>query len=200
MGSREPLYSSPLKELRTEKHLKQVDVSGIIQCTLKTYRSWEKGYVYPEGQSLIKLSKLFEVSADYILGLNPCRHVGNKEIREATGLTENCIEVLRFINSPPKGMSAEVRGFNQKTLIMVNLLLQAERDKLFIGPFGPDDNNLRNVFTEMYDYVFADEAKIEYLGSNDGTIPRYYNNRDLLKEMRITQIRKLLDACPKEER
>lgn len=200
MGSREPLYSSPLRELRTEKHLRQEDVSGKIQCTLKTYRSWEKGYVYPEGQSLIKLSKLFEVSADYILGLDQCRHVGNKEIREATGLTEDSIEVLRFVNSPPKEMSDNVVGFNRKTLIMLNLLLQEERKKLFLGPFGPDDINLRNVFTEMYDYIFADEAKIGYLGSNDDTIPRYYNNRDLLKEMRITQIRKLLDACPKEER
>jgi hypothetical protein len=45
-----------------------------------------------------KLSDIYNVSTDYILGKSDCLSVENEEIHKLTGLNNNAIETLKFMN------------------------------------------------------------------------------------------------------
>ncbi len=58
-----------IKELRTESHLKQSDLAEQLNTTQDTISLWELDKSTPDAENIIKLAKLFKVSADYLLGI-----------------------------------------------------------------------------------------------------------------------------------
>ena len=58
-----------LKSLRKEKGVSQKDVAKAIGVTMSAYSNYEQGIREPSFAILIELCKYFEVSADYLLGL-----------------------------------------------------------------------------------------------------------------------------------
>lgn len=58
-----------LKELRKEKGLTQTQLAQILCTTQDSISLWELGKSYPDVLMLIKMSKYFGVSCDYLLGL-----------------------------------------------------------------------------------------------------------------------------------
>ena len=56
-----------LKELRMENGYTQQDVAKAIMCATRTYAHYENGERWMGQDTLINLSKLFNVSTDYIL-------------------------------------------------------------------------------------------------------------------------------------
>ncbi len=58
-----------IKELRTESHLTQSDLAGQLNTTQDTISLWELDKSTPDAENIIKLAKLFKVSADYLLGI-----------------------------------------------------------------------------------------------------------------------------------
>ena len=63
-----------LEKLREERGYTKQRLSELMG--MKTYTSitaWENGTNFPRGRELIKLAKLYNVSADYILGLSNSR-------------------------------------------------------------------------------------------------------------------------------
>lgn len=63
------IFSKRLRELRTEKQLSQKKLAEIIQTNNSSVCDWECGRSEPSIEVIIKLCKLFSVSADYLLGL-----------------------------------------------------------------------------------------------------------------------------------
>lgn len=63
-----------IKQLREERNMSQVRLSIELGVSQETISAYEKGKHYPSTQSLIKLSDIFGVSCDYILGLSEERH------------------------------------------------------------------------------------------------------------------------------
>ena len=57
-----------LKELRTQRHMLQKDVAQKLGIDRTTYAKYESGASEPNHETLLKLSELFDVSADYLLG------------------------------------------------------------------------------------------------------------------------------------
>lgn len=57
-----------LKELREEKGYTQSKVAELIGVQRYTYAKWEQGRVEPSICDLIKLSSVFNVSIDYMVG------------------------------------------------------------------------------------------------------------------------------------
>lgn len=47
----------------------QKDVYTILKVSPNCYASWEQGRTQPDVESLKKLCRIYEVSADYLLGL-----------------------------------------------------------------------------------------------------------------------------------
>ena len=58
-----------LKLLRKQKGVSQKIVAEAIGVTLSAYSNYEQGIREPSNQILINICKYFDVSADYLLGL-----------------------------------------------------------------------------------------------------------------------------------
>lgn len=57
-----------LLELRNEKNWSQREIAKKLFISQGTYNNWENGKTEPSIEQLISLSKLFDVSIDYIVG------------------------------------------------------------------------------------------------------------------------------------
>lgn len=62
-------------ELRTDNDLKQREIAEILNCSQRVYSNYERGDLDIPTEILIKLSKHYNVSVDYILEITD-----NKEI------------------------------------------------------------------------------------------------------------------------
>ena len=62
-------FNERLKEIRRDSGLIQKDVYTRLQVSPNCYASWEQGRTQPDIESIKKLCRIFDVSADYLLGL-----------------------------------------------------------------------------------------------------------------------------------
>lgn len=63
-------FSERLKELRSEKNIGQIELATKIEVSRGIISLWENGLREPTLSSLIRISKFFNVSLDYLVGLN----------------------------------------------------------------------------------------------------------------------------------
>lgn len=61
--------SKRIYELRKENGLSQQALAKKINVTQKSIDFWEKGINEPKASYIISLAKFFQVSSDYLLGL-----------------------------------------------------------------------------------------------------------------------------------
>lgn len=57
-----------IRELREEKGWSQKDLAEKIKSTNKNIWAYENGIAYPNIDTLIRMSKVFQVSVDFIIG------------------------------------------------------------------------------------------------------------------------------------
>ena len=81
-------FGDKLKSLRTEKHLTQQQVADRIGVSKSMISTYELSARQPSYEILIKLSALFNVSTDYLLGIEKSRVIN------IVGLTDRQIELL----------------------------------------------------------------------------------------------------------
>ena len=62
-----------LKELRVSRHISQKELAERLGVSQQTVASWEVGRTEPSNIFLSSLSKVFNVSADYLLGNDQSR-------------------------------------------------------------------------------------------------------------------------------
>ena len=77
-----------LKSLRLEKNLTQKQIADRIGLAISAVSSYESGSRYPSYDVLVKLSRIFHVSTDYLLGITDTRNV------DVTGLNDDEIELV----------------------------------------------------------------------------------------------------------
>ncbi len=65
----EIMFNKKIRELRLEKGLKQSDIAQYIKVTPATVTRWESNTQEPDYRTLALLAKFFEVTTDYLLGL-----------------------------------------------------------------------------------------------------------------------------------
>ena len=63
-------YYDILRELREDRDLKQAQIAAILGTTQQVYSRYEKGINEMPIRHLRTLCKYYQVSADYVLGLN----------------------------------------------------------------------------------------------------------------------------------
>lgn len=65
-----------LRDLREDHDMKQKDLAAYLKCSQQVYSNYELGQRDVPTDILIRLSQLYHVSVDYILGLtdNPKRN------------------------------------------------------------------------------------------------------------------------------
>lgn len=63
------MYFKRLKDLREDKDLKQEDIASILKIKQEQYSRYERGVRTIPIEHLITLSKFYNVSIDYIVGI-----------------------------------------------------------------------------------------------------------------------------------
>ena len=80
-----------IKLLRKEKHYTQIRLSIELEVSQEAISAYEKGKYYPSVETLLKLSKIFNASIDYILGLSEVR---NPQLSERLSFYERQLFLL----------------------------------------------------------------------------------------------------------
>ncbi|MDE5667439.1 MAG: helix-turn-helix domain-containing protein [Clostridia bacterium] len=62
-------FNEILREVRRESGMTQKDVYTALQVSPNCYASWEQGRTQPDIENIKKLCAIFEISADYLLGI-----------------------------------------------------------------------------------------------------------------------------------
>lgn len=63
------MYGQRIKEIRQEKGLTQSQLAEMLSTTQSTIGKYEREEIQLAVDTIIKICKVFEVSADYLLGL-----------------------------------------------------------------------------------------------------------------------------------
>ncbi|MBQ8684836.1 MAG: helix-turn-helix transcriptional regulator [Clostridia bacterium] len=63
------MYGQRIRELRLERNLTQSELAKMLNTTQKSISKYETEFLDVSTQQIIALCKIFEVSADYLLGL-----------------------------------------------------------------------------------------------------------------------------------
>lgn len=58
-----------IRDLREDRDLKQREVAAFLNCSQQVYSNYKLGQRDVPSETLIRLSRLYNVSVDYILGL-----------------------------------------------------------------------------------------------------------------------------------
>lgn len=64
-----------INELRIAFGWNQVQLAEKLNISKQTVSNWENENIQPSIEMLIRLSKLFHTSTDYLLGLNECKAI-----------------------------------------------------------------------------------------------------------------------------
>ena len=80
-----------IKQLRTEKGMRQTELAKILKIGQATMSNWETGRSEPDYDALIEMSEIFGTSIDYILG--------NSDIKKAPSYEDAGLSTRVF---PPK--------------------------------------------------------------------------------------------------
>lgn len=85
-----------LQQLRIENKLTQGHVASRVGVAISAISSYESGTRYPSYSVLIKLSSLFHVSTDYLLGLEKNRSIDASGLDDdETSMIAQLVEKLR---------------------------------------------------------------------------------------------------------
>lgn len=95
-----------LRELRESKNMTQAQVARRLNLSKTTISGYENNIKTPSLDVLVKLSILYGVSADYILGLE------NRKLLLIDGLTMNQEEIIKILLK-------EFRDMNKKSVTAV---------------------------------------------------------------------------------
>ena len=91
------MFSERLAEVRKANKLSQTEVATKLNVTKQSVANWENGNVMPSIDMLIKISTVFNVSSDFLLGLN------NRKFIDVTNLTlEETAHIQSIINDLKK--------------------------------------------------------------------------------------------------
>ncbi len=85
------MFKDRFKELRTSYKYTQNEIADIFDVSVQAVYNWEKGIFMPTIDSLIKLSEFFNVSTDYLLGID------NKKYLDVSGLSTRQVAHLQQI-------------------------------------------------------------------------------------------------------
>ena len=64
------MLAKRLRELREENNFTQQEIASKIGLTKGAYGCYERGVSVPDALTLLQLSKIFDVTTDYLLGLS----------------------------------------------------------------------------------------------------------------------------------
>ena len=87
------MFDERIRELRHSLGINQVEFGKRLNVTKQCISNWENNNIIPSIDMLIRISKTFSVSADYLLGLE------NQQTLDVSGLSaEQILHLQALIN------------------------------------------------------------------------------------------------------
>ena len=87
--------SERIKELREKQNLTQSSLAKKLNITRSAVNAWEMGVSIPNVEKLVELSSLFNVSVDYLLGVNSSFTINISNLpEEEKKLVLNLVNIL----------------------------------------------------------------------------------------------------------
>ncbi|BFL68887.1 TPA: helix-turn-helix transcriptional regulator [Staphylococcus aureus] len=77
------------KELRLEKRLTQEEIAKKLNISIQSIHKWEQNKCLPDTFNIIKICEFYNISSDYLLGLNNNKDDYHKIIRRFLELLES---------------------------------------------------------------------------------------------------------------
>ena len=90
-----------IKELRIRRGLTQVELAGMLGVSKSVISSYENGVHLPPYDILVRISNLFGVSCDYLIGTDKAQFISTE------GLTKTQIEALQSITNELRRMNGQ---------------------------------------------------------------------------------------------
>ncbi len=85
------MFGNRISQLRIAHNWTQVQLAQMLNVSKQTVSNWENNNILPSVEMLIKLSKIFSTSTDYLLSLDERNYI------EVTGLTDIQIAHIKQI-------------------------------------------------------------------------------------------------------
>ncbi len=111
-----------LKTLRSELKLTQEDIAKKVGLTKSAYGYYEQGKTIPDAQMIAKLSEIFNVTSDYLLGISNAKSNNIINKKDDTKTDERILNIINKI----KNMDEKSK---EKAIKMLDLLLEEDEDK-----------------------------------------------------------------------
>lgn len=83
------MLNKRIRFLRQTRNLSQVELANLLGVTKQSVSNWENDNIQPSIEMLVKLSEVFSVSTDYMLGIE------DKEYLDVSDLPKNVIAHIR---------------------------------------------------------------------------------------------------------
>lgn len=83
-----------LRNLRTDKDLRQIDVAQQTGIDQKTLSNYETGKTLPDADSLIKLADFYGVSIDYLVGRTDINIFTNQNVKSELNKIKKIIDAI----------------------------------------------------------------------------------------------------------
>lgn len=85
------MLNEQIRELRNIRGISQIQLANKLGVTKQSVSNWENDNILPSIEMLVKIANFFEVSTDYLLGLD------NKRTLDVENLTEIQISHIQLI-------------------------------------------------------------------------------------------------------
>ena len=85
------MIAEKVKKLREQKGLSQAELARLLGITRSSVNAWEMGISVPSTQYIVDLAGVFEISTDYLLGVDSSSTIS------VAGLTDSDIILVHSI-------------------------------------------------------------------------------------------------------
>jgi transcriptional regulator with XRE-family HTH domain len=157
IGEQSP-FAERLSQLINDRGLKQREVGEFINVQRQTVSLYTKGQALPDIACLTKLTELFNVSADYLLGITdaPTADVKKRAVCDYIGLSESAVDVLRE-------MKRDKSKYSQSKILS---------DIIIDNRFADFIERVQQFITERIEhhtYHYSDKAIMDFCMTSDGS-------------------------------
>lgn len=160
-----------LAELREERDLTQDQVGDIFGVTGKTVSKWECGNAVPDFNTLINISKEFQVSL-YELSIGERFHKGKLSKKDLLKVFDK--QTLLKLSMKQKIKYFVISIFLIFSLIcIVYTIINYNRNKVYVLESTNSEYYIDGIFTKSRNYKVLTVSKVEYLGAQ---YSRVYEN------------------------
>lgn len=129
------IIANRLKNLRTSKSLSQEDLAEILNISSTAYGHYERGRTIPSTEMIIKLSKFYNVTTDYLLGRSDNPKLTQEEekdvykkFEELKDSLENTDDLM-FCGEILDDETRELLLSSLKNTILTSKIIAKEREK-----------------------------------------------------------------------